>query len=96
MCGLYAQEYFCTSQGRYQRSDKKCAKLELSDKDSLEELNLEVVTRQMGMRALIHFQDENEAHSLKHTTHGLLCLQELRWQNGLTTSRITSVPAMME
>ena len=72
------------------------AKLVLSHKDILEELNLNAVAHQIEMRALTHPQDENEARILEYITHEPSHIDEIRRRAGLPISTVSSVLAMME
>ena len=72
------------------------AKLVLSYKDILEELNLTVVSHQIEMRGMIEPQDDNERVVLDHVSHEPIHIDEIRRRAQLPITVVSGTLAMME
>ena len=72
------------------------AKLVMSYRDVLEELNLTAVAHQMEMRDIVQPQDDNESLVLSYVAHQPIHIDEIRRYARLPIATVSSTLAMME
>ena len=72
------------------------AKLVMSCKDILEELNLTVVTHQIEMRSILEPEGDHESDLLTHVSHEPLHIDEIRRRAQLPIASVSSALALME